>query len=57
MRYSKTCSPPLYSGTRQTTTNVAQSETHEPISIFHPEALRAESLIRNAWADTQLVAD
>ncbi|XP_064384259.1 uncharacterized protein LOC135333263 [Halichondria panicea] len=45
------------SGTRQTASNVAQTETHEPISIFHPEAARAESLIRNAWADTQLVAD
>lgn len=29
----------------------------EPVSILHPEAARAESLIRNAWADAKLVAD
>ena len=29
----------------------------EPVSIMHPEAPWAESLMRNAWADVQLVAD
>ncbi|XP_003385689.1 PREDICTED: uncharacterized protein LOC100634434 [Amphimedon queenslandica] len=29
----------------------------EPVSILHPEVEKAESLIRNAWADSKLVAD
>ena len=29
----------------------------EPVSIMYPEAAKAESIIRNAWADAKLVAD
>ena len=29
----------------------------EPVSIMHPEAAKAENIIHNAWADSQLVAD
>ena len=32
-------------------------EEPEPVSIMHPQATRAESIIRNAWADAKLVAD
>lgn len=45
----------IYS-TRQVKANVEQEST-EPISIMHPEAVKAESIIRNAWADSNLVAD
>ncbi len=44
-------------------TRQAQSATEgsshdlEPVSLFHPEAGKAESIIRNAWADSHLVAD
>ena len=44
------------SGTRQTKSNIGHEET-EPVSILHPEAARAESILRNAWADAKLVAD
>lgn len=42
--------------TRQVTATVGHEET-EPVSIMHPEATKAESIIRNAWADSKLVAD
>lgn len=42
--------------TRQTTSATA-SQDLEPVSIYHPEAPRAESIIRNAWAEAKLVAD
>ena len=29
----------------------------EPVSILHPDVARAESLIRSAWQDANLVAD
>lgn len=29
----------------------------EPVSILHPQAAKAEGIIRNAWADARLVAD
>ena len=29
----------------------------EPVTILHPEAARAESIIRNAWGTSKLVAD
>ena len=44
------------SGARQSKSNVAHDEP-DPVSILHPEAIRAESIIRNAWADVRLVAD
>ena len=37
-------------------TGTAHSDL-EPVSILHPEAVRAESIIRNAWAEASLVAD
>ncbi len=45
------------SGTRQTRSNVTQTELNAPIAIYHPDSARAESIIRNAWADIDLVAD
>ena len=42
--------------TRQAKANVGHDET-EPVSIMHPEAAKAESIIRNAWAESKLVAD
>ena len=44
------------SGARQAQSNVSHDET-EPVSILHPEAARAESILRNAWGDAKLVAD
>ena len=29
----------------------------EPLTIFHPDAPKAEAIIRNAWADAHLVAN
>ena len=29
----------------------------EPVIIRHPDVRRAEGIIRNAWAESQLVAD
>lgn len=46
----------LSSGARQSQSNVGHDET-EPVSILHPEAARAESILRNAWGDAKLVAD
>ena len=44
--------------TRQIKGNVGRHDHEtEPVSIMHPEAAKAESIIRNAWADSQLVAD
>ena len=44
--------------TRQVKGNVGGHDHEtEPVSIMHPEATKAESIIRNAWADSQLVAD
>lgn len=42
---------------RQALAAHAPGEAPEPVSILHPEVPRAESLIRNAWADAKLVAD
>ena len=42
--------------TRQVKANIEQ-DSSEPISIMHPEAAKAESIIRNAWAESNLVAD
>ena len=42
--------------TRQAKAAVGHDET-EPVSIMHPEAAKAESIIRNAWAESKLVAD
>jgi len=42
---------------RQSQALVQQSIEQAPVSILHPDVNRAESIIRNAWADTKLVAD
>ena len=46
----------ICSGARQSKSNVSNEEP-DPVSILHPEAARAESIIRNAWADVRLVSD
>ena len=43
--------------TRQSAALVSQSDDQTPVSILHPDVNRAESIIRNAWADAKLVAD
>jgi len=43
--------------TRQSEALVNQSAEHAPISILHPEAQKAEAIVRNAWADSKLVSD
>jgi len=43
--------------TRQTKEAVTQSADLAPVAILHPDVNRAESIIRNAWADAKLVAD
>ncbi|KAL5480090.1 hypothetical protein EMCRGX_G023712 [Ephydatia muelleri] len=40
----------------RTTTPLIRAEA-PPITIVHPDVGRAESIIRNAWADVRLVAD
>lgn len=42
---------------RQSKSTAGANIDSEPVSILHPEAAKAESLIRNAWADAKLVAD
>lgn len=47
---------------RQATSNIAKTPgtaaaEMEPVSILHPDVPKVESLIRNAWADSNLVAD
>jgi hypothetical protein len=41
----------------KSTSGYGTVQDSEPVSILHPDAARAESLIRNAWADAKLVAD
>ena len=43
--------------TRQAAEAVTQSAELAPVTILHPDVNRAESIIRNAWADAKLVAD
>ena len=43
--------------TRQTREAVTQSADLAPVSILHPEAQKAEAIVRNAWADTKLISD
>ena len=43
--------------TRQAAEAVKQSADLAPVTILHPDVKRAESIIRNAWADAKLVAD
>lgn len=44
--------------TRQSqTTSTGQHIDAEPVSIRHPDIVKGESIIRNAWADARLVAD
>ena len=38
-------------------TSAQQMVENEPLVIRHPDARRAEGIIRNAWAESQLVAD
>lgn len=47
----------LFSGARQAKSNISGHDEADPVSILHPDVGRAESLIRNAWADAKLVAD
>jgi len=42
---------------RQSEAQVSQTVEHAPISILHPEAQKAEAIVRNAWADSKLVSD
>ena len=50
------CNSFTHHSTRQAKANVGHDET-EPVSIMHPESAKAESIIRNAWAESKLVAD
>lgn len=43
--------------TRQTKEAVTQSAELAPVSILHPEAQKAEAIVRNAWADSKLISD
>jgi len=43
--------------TRQSEAAVNMSIEQAPISILHPEAQKAEAIVRNAWADSKLVSD
>lgn len=43
--------------TRQTKEAVTQSAELAPVAILHPEAQKAEAIVRNAWADSQLISD
>lgn len=42
---------------QSTSTSAHQMIDNEPVIIRHPDARRAEGIIRNAWAESQLVAD
>lgn len=43
--------------TRQTQSAVAAEGDLQPVIIRHPDCVKAESILRNAWADAKLVAD
>ena len=47
--------PLIRSGSRVTTPLIRAEKP--PIMIVHPDVGRAESIIRNTWADVRLVAD
>ena len=42
---------------RQSVATATMQLGSEPIIIRHPDVRRAEAVIRNAWAESQLVAD
>ena len=47
----------LFRSVRQSKSTGGPEVDAEPVSIMHPDIEKAESLVRNAWADSKLVAD
>ena len=51
------CSVLFVRRVRQSKASGGTTTDAEPVASLHPEAARAESIVRNAWADAKLVAD